>query len=58
MKPFLSINSELARKVFFIALLRVTFGAVENGGGIDIWNVPKSTYSHFIKVSIASKILF
>ncbi|KAF2442625.1 hypothetical protein P171DRAFT_487845 [Karstenula rhodostoma CBS 690.94] len=34
--------------VFFIALLRVTFGAVENGGGVDMWNVPKSKYTHFI----------
>lgn len=35
--------------VFFIALLRVTFGAVENGGGVAIWNVPKTKYTHFIK---------
>lgn len=35
--------------VFFIALLGVTFGAVENGGGVDIWNLRKAKYRRFIK---------
>lgn len=37
-------------QVFFIALLGVTFGAVKNGGGVDIWNVRKAKYRRFIKV--------
>lgn len=27
--------------MFFIGLVRVTFGAVQYGGGVDLWNVPK-----------------
>jgi hypothetical protein len=35
--------------VFFIALVGVTFGAVENGGGVDAWNVSKETYKVYNK---------
>ena len=43
----------VSMQVFYIALLAVTFGAVDNGGGIDIWNVRKTKYMRFIKVKLA-----
>lgn len=40
--------------MFEIALTGLLFKAVSYGGGTDLWNVSKSKYMHFTKVSTLS----
>lgn len=50
------LGTSILACIGLVTLAALMFNALRSGGGVDLWNVPKSSYKQFTKAIIGPEL--